>query len=258
MAARAASRPAPPSTIRSSGLRSPRLTRSSRTARQASFVSPPMFFTASNTFWPSSRTPSTTRSEIDVAFLSSHPHYGAVENQAHDRLGGERAIVPGFPVALHLPPHPAHHVLAYRTAKQRRECTAHPARVGAGQIGAGDQRISGPRAPPIGRQRLALPFAGLAVGGHQPGARNSDRHPAERSHQRSRPVAMPVPTEPCRSAVSLVLCRCRAAVASPRQRRLKLSLDHALDKAPHLRPHTHFNRVEPVVKKLGARPSCRM
>src|SRR5713226_6641260 len=34
-------------------------------------VSPPMFFTASNTFWPSSRTPSTTSSEIDVAFLSS-------------------------------------------------------------------------------------------------------------------------------------------------------------------------------------------
>src|SRR5580658_8666662 len=29
------------------------------------------FFTASNTFWPSSRTPSTTSSEIDVAFLSS-------------------------------------------------------------------------------------------------------------------------------------------------------------------------------------------
>ena len=30
-----------------------------------------MFFTASNTFWPSSRTPKATRSEIEVAFLSS-------------------------------------------------------------------------------------------------------------------------------------------------------------------------------------------
>src|SRR5512132_2508136 len=30
-----------------------------------------MFFTASSTFWPSRRTPRTTRSEIDVAFLSS-------------------------------------------------------------------------------------------------------------------------------------------------------------------------------------------
>ena len=30
-----------------------------------------MFFTASSTFWPSRRTPRTTSSEIDVAFLSS-------------------------------------------------------------------------------------------------------------------------------------------------------------------------------------------
>src|SRR5258707_8505273 len=58
--ARACSSPLPPSTIRNSGLRSPRLTRSSRTVRQASLVSPPMFLTANSTFWPSSRTPSTT------------------------------------------------------------------------------------------------------------------------------------------------------------------------------------------------------
>src|SRR6202035_4221532 len=60
--------PLPPSTIRNSGLCSPRRTRSSRTASQASLVSPPMFLTASSTFWPSSRTPSTTRSTIEVAF----------------------------------------------------------------------------------------------------------------------------------------------------------------------------------------------
>src|SRR5712671_4494430 len=85
--------------------------------------------------------------------VEPHPHHGAVENQADDWLVGERAIVPGFPVALNLPPHPAHHVLAYRTAEQRREYTAHPARVGARQVGAGDQRIGSPRAPLIGRQR---------------------------------------------------------------------------------------------------------
>lgn len=37
-------------------------------ARQASVVSPPMFLTASRTFWPSARTPMTTSSEIEVAF----------------------------------------------------------------------------------------------------------------------------------------------------------------------------------------------
>src|SRR5262249_43330562 len=63
--------PVPPSTIRNSGLRSPRLTRSSRTARHAALVSPPMFLAANSTFWPSSRTPSTTRSTIAVAFRSS-------------------------------------------------------------------------------------------------------------------------------------------------------------------------------------------
>src|SRR5205807_5335953 len=38
---------------------------------QAASLSPPMFLTASSTFWPSCLTPRATRSEIDVAFLSS-------------------------------------------------------------------------------------------------------------------------------------------------------------------------------------------
>src|SRR5512145_1734477 len=55
----------------SSGALRPRLVRSSSTPRQAASLSPPMFLTASSTFCPSRRTPSTTSSEIDVAFLSS-------------------------------------------------------------------------------------------------------------------------------------------------------------------------------------------
>src|SRR5437763_13748188 len=39
--------------------------------RHAWLVSPPMFLTANRTFWPSSRTPRTTRSAIEVAFRSS-------------------------------------------------------------------------------------------------------------------------------------------------------------------------------------------
>jgi len=51
--ANAASRPELPSTITNSGLRRPRLTRSSRTVRQASFVSPSTALTISSTFCPS-------------------------------------------------------------------------------------------------------------------------------------------------------------------------------------------------------------
>src|SRR5207245_1349666 len=45
-AASACSNPVPPSTIRNRGLTSPRLTRSSRTTRHASLVSPPMLQSA--------------------------------------------------------------------------------------------------------------------------------------------------------------------------------------------------------------------
>ena len=56
-AARAFSRPVAPSTITSSGVFRPRLTRLSRSARQVASLSPPMLLTASRTFWPSCRTP---------------------------------------------------------------------------------------------------------------------------------------------------------------------------------------------------------
>ena len=67
----------------SPGVFRPRLTRSSRSARQAASLSLPMFLTASSTFWPSCRTPSATSREIDVACLSSrtrtsvHPQMAA-------------------------------------------------------------------------------------------------------------------------------------------------------------------------------------
>src|SRR5580658_3688730 len=63
--------------------------------------------------------------------VEPHAHHGAVENEPHDRLVGQRTGVPGIPVGLHLAPHPAHGVLAHRAAEQGRERTAHPARVGA-------------------------------------------------------------------------------------------------------------------------------
>ena len=59
-----------------------------------SFVSPPMFFTASNSFWPSSRTPSTTRSETDVAFLSSRTRTTVPSGQTLSTLHPQPTYTP--------------------------------------------------------------------------------------------------------------------------------------------------------------------
>jgi hypothetical protein len=69
--AKARSSPAAPSMIRNCGVFSPRATRSSSTARQAASLSPPMLRTDRRTFCPSPRMPSTTSSEMLVAWRSS-------------------------------------------------------------------------------------------------------------------------------------------------------------------------------------------
>ena len=69
-------------------------------------------------------------------------------------------------------------VLTHRAAEQRCQRPAHPACVGAGEIGAGDQRVGSQRAALIGPQRRTLPFGRPAVGGVQPGARHIDFDPA--------------------------------------------------------------------------------
>ena len=51
--------------------------------------------------------------------VESDPHHGAVQDHADDRLLGERAGIPGVPIAFHLPPHSAHRILADRTAEDR-------------------------------------------------------------------------------------------------------------------------------------------
>ena len=105
----------------------PRLTRSSRSARQAASLSPPMFLTASSTFWPSSRTPSATRSEIDVAFnvafLSSRTRpIVPSKNPSDDQLVLQGARVPGIPIALHLVPNSA--TVSFPTAPPNKAASA--------------------------------------------------------------------------------------------------------------------------------------
>ena len=82
---------------------------------------------------------------------------------------------------------------------KRSQCPPHPARVGAGQIGARDQRLGGECAPLVGRQRLALPFGRLAIGRGQTGARHRDLDRSERAGQRSRPATVAVARNACSS-----------------------------------------------------------
>src|SRR6202158_3635586 len=65
-------------------------------------LSPPMLLIASKTFWPSARTPRTTRSETEVALRASrqrptHPAgIGAGQIRARDqRIGGQRPALVG-------------------------------------------------------------------------------------------------------------------------------------------------------------------
>jgi hypothetical protein len=68
--------------------------------------------------------------------------------------------------------HPAHDVLAHGATEQRLQRPPHAARIGAGQVGAGDQRIGSERTALIGSQRLAVLLGGPAIGRLQPGARH--------------------------------------------------------------------------------------
>jgi hypothetical protein len=43
----------------------------------------------------------------------------------------------------------------------------------------------------------------------------------------------------------------QAAVAWPQEGFLQLRLDHALDEMPHSFAHPGFDRIKPVLKKLG-------
>src|SRR5262249_29766898 len=75
----------------------------------------------------------------------------------------------------------------------------------------------------------------------------------ERSHHRPRSVAVPVSAGHLPGPGS-----CCSAIAWPRQRLLKLSLDKLLNEAPHAFADTRLDRAEPVVKKMLGCISCRM
>jgi hypothetical protein len=174
-AARAFSRPGAPSTMVSSGVFKPRLTRSSRSARQAASLSPPMFLTAKRIFWHTERDQQRNRCRL---LVEPHAHGSAIQDEPDDRRVLQGARVPGIPVAFHLAPGPANHILAHRAFENRRKRATHAASVGPGQIGARDQSFGLFRAPLVGPQRPALPRRRLAVFTDDPGTRDGELIPA--------------------------------------------------------------------------------
>src|SRR3712207_8355537 len=102
-----------------------------------------------------------------------------------------------------------------------------PARVGAGQVGAGDQRLGLAGHPGVAGQDGAAPLPCRAVLGSQPGPRHGDLHPAEGAGQPPLPMAVPMPRRPA------------ALVAPAPQRRFELLLDQLLDEAADPRSEEH-------------------
>ena len=182
--------------------------------------------------------------------VEPHPHNGAVENEAYDRLIGERAGAPGLPIALHLAPNTAHRVLTDRTPEQRSERTPHAAGVGAGKIAAGDQRVGRERATLIGSQRVAFPLGGLAFRSIEPSAGHLELQLPEGPQQRARAMAVPV-TSNVRCLLRIAACsHPTTSIARAAKRYLKLCFEHRLQEFAGAIPEVRFNRVEPVVEKV--------
>src|SRR5512143_2049910 len=251
--------------IRNSGVFSPRTTRSSSSARQAASLSPPMFFTTSSTFWPSRRTPRTTSSEIDVAFLSSRTRTTVpsrisrtMSSVARGRF--DQVPNPSSPSATPGSPCPCR-----QHPEQRRERPADPAGVGAGEIGSGDQRLHLPGHAGISGQHLALPLASPPVRTTDPRPRHCDLDRSERAAEPALAVTVPVTRRRRRCRPLLQwhrpgrFCRSRSRlaqspfVAPPTQRGGQLLLDQPLDKAADLLPNARLDRVEPSLPEKQRR-----
>ena len=110
-------------------------------------------------------------------------------------------------------------VLAHRTPEQGGQSALDPPRVGAGQVGARDQRLHLARHPGGARQSDAAPLPRApALGGHAR-PRHADLHRAERTQQLA--LARPVP---------IALRRLRIPLVAPAsQRRFQLLPDQLFD-----------------------------
>jgi hypothetical protein len=177
------------------------------------------------------------------------PHDRAVEDQPDDRLIGEGTGVPGVPTALHLAPDPADRILPHGAAEQGRQRPAHPARVGPGKIGAGDQRVGLFRTPLVGRNGRVFPLGRLALGCFQTGARDTDRHRPEGPHELAVAMAVPMASPHNRPAACAGFAKPRPFIPVPPKRSVEFRFQEFLDEAANAGPNPRFQGIEPIVPK---------
>jgi len=158
---------------------------------------------------------------------------GAVQDQPHHVLARQVPRLPGLPIGLRLAPGAAHRVLADLSPEQAGQRPADTARIGAGKVGIGDDRLGAPGQPLVGLDGLAPPFLLTAVPVEQADA-------GKRHRQRSEGADKP----PLPVAVAIALGRAVASIAlAAAQRRLRF-----------------LQGIEPIVtgKWNGRRRRCKM
>jgi hypothetical protein len=146
-------------------------------------------------------------------------------------------------------------------------------RVGAGQVGAGDQRIDLARAPAVGRQGLVDPLGRPPVGRVETRARHRHLNRAEAAHHLALapPVAMarrghragrrlPIAEPSCRRLL-LIRRGLEPSVARASERCFQLFLQQRLDEATDRAAHARFQRCGPPlvqqVLRICSRDICR-
>jgi hypothetical protein len=124
-------------------------------------------------------------------------------------------------------------------------------------VPASDQRVGSPGAALIIPQHLALPFRRLAAGTVQTGAWHRDLGLPERARQRANPASMPMARNNCRQITTFRMPG-EPAIARATQSRVKLAANHLLDQSANLPADHVFDRIKPIVEKVGVARVCRM
>src|SRR5665213_2074620 len=138
----AASSPAAPSTMASSGVRKPRAAKTVQKCTPGRLALSAHVLEAEQHLLPiAAHTERDQHRQPGGALVETNPHDRAVEDETNDVVLRQISLLPRLPVRLHLVPGPAHHVLANGPTKQRAERPSHPPGVAAGEIDSGDQRL---------------------------------------------------------------------------------------------------------------------
>ena len=193
---------------------------------------------AVNVTMPSRRTPSTTSSGIDSTRPSRRALTPAPSRISRTMSSPDKSRACQLsPVGLYLAPGAAHRVLADLAPEQAGQRSADTARVGAGKVRIGDNRLGPFGQPLVGLDGLAPPFLLTAIPIEQADA-------GERNRQRSEGAdKLPMPV-----AVAITLGRAAALIArTAAQRRLRFLRHHSLDEGADAKADRILQGIESIL-----------